>query len=54
MELPVIDVADVKANCSSHVKNYHVCDRSHVTGSKDVIRLILFFMIHDIREPTCV
>ena len=26
MELPMIDVAAIKANCSSCVENYHVCE----------------------------
>ena len=49
----MIDVANVKANCSPGVENYHVCDICYVTGSQDVIRLILFVEIHVVREPTC-
>ena len=49
----MIDMATVKANCSPGVENYHVCDRCYVTGRQDVIRLILFVVVHDVREPTC-
>ena len=45
LELPMIDMATVK--------NYHVCDRCYVTGSQDVVRIILFVVIHGVREPTC-
>ena len=51
MELPVIDVATVKANCSPGVQNYHVCGRCYVAGSQNVIRLILFAVVHGVREP---
>ena len=47
----MIDVAAFKANCSPGVENYHVYERSYVTGSQDVIRLILFVVVHGDREP---
>ena len=50
MELPNIGVADVTAKCSSGVKNYHVCDICYVTGTQDVIRMILFIVVHGVRE----
>ena len=43
MKLPVIDASDVKAICSSDVKNHHVSDRCYVTWSQDVLWLILFW-----------
>ena len=49
----MIDMATVKANCSSGVENYHVSDRFYVTGKQDVIRLILFVVVHSVTEPTC-
>ena len=53
MELPTIDVAAVTGNFSPGVENYHVCVRYYVTGSQDVIRLILLVVVHGGREPTC-
>ena len=57
--LPITDVADVKANCSCGVKNYHVCNEFYATGSQDVVRLILFwwfmmFMNQHIFDRWCV
>ena len=53
MELPMIDVAAIKANCSSGIENYHLCDRCYATGSHDVIRLVFYVVAHAVREPTC-
>ena len=53
LELPMIDVTTVTANCNAGVKDYHVCDRCYFTGSQDVVRLILFVVVHGAREPTC-
>ena len=53
MELPMIDVVAVKANCRSGAEKCHVCGRCYVTGSQDVKRLILFVVVHGVREPTC-
>ena len=43
MELPIIGVADVRAKCSSGVKNHQVYDEYYVTGSQDVVWLIFFW-----------
>ena len=41
----MITVAAVKANSSPDVEDYHICDSCYVTGSQDVIRLILFVAV---------
>ena len=41
----MISVAVVKANSSPDVEDYHFCDRCYITGSQDVIRLILFVVV---------
>ena len=53
IELPMIDVATVKTKCWPTVENIRVCDRCCVTQSQDTKGLILFVVVHCVREPTC-
>ena len=54
LQLLMIHVATVKANCSHGVKNYPVCDRCYIAGKQNVVRLILLVVLHGVREPLCV